>query len=358
MDVCRLALYDGPVDIFDYMNTKRLPFPTLIALSIFDSTEPEAAWGGIRITEEFSPTCLRNIQELSVYSVSFPDDCGMLAELLSLTCFVDCEVDYQRLFDCCTKLARAQDIEFMEIFRSVSLPRSLQLIKLRPARTFDLDVLRLLPNWTVVLIPRLPLHEVGSLNGVLPLSLASHAHPAELSLTADHEIALVSLPDSEVVWSMRPFSMSDSHFLEGLETDSCQRLTSISVAIKQLGRLFVSQLHVTGLEQFEFRLNGVQAWPLLRSDQDFFVRAPRLRRVIFNANGSADAIGAHMEDIYGVLDVLCASFRALLVYDGEILTSITLYAPAACVQQIDCADFAYFAHEYIVRTDAKNQVPS
>ncbi|EJD40641.1 hypothetical protein AURDEDRAFT_127534 [Auricularia subglabra TFB-10046 SS5] len=336
MDIRRLALYDGPVDVFEGMNPKKLTLTALITLYFFDPNDPHAG-GSIEISEEFSPSCIPNLRELSVYSIALPKDCGRLMALQSLTCTIHDERDYQRLFDCCPNIIRVQfnDIEFTEIFPSISLPRSLKTLILRPERTFDLDPPRLLKNWIGMRIPRLVLQEVIFLNGVLPLFFASHPHPAELRLNAaEHEIALVSLPDSEVMWTITPFPPADYDYLEGLETSSCQRLTSISVAMEQLGRLFVSQLHVPGLEQFEFRLNGVQEWPRLRSDEDFFVRAPRLRRVVFNANGSADDISARMDDIYGVLDVLRTSFRRLLVYDAEFLDSLTLRAPAASLTSL------------------------
>ncbi|EJD40689.1 hypothetical protein AURDEDRAFT_186929 [Auricularia subglabra TFB-10046 SS5] len=360
MDIRRLSLYGGPADIFDYINLKRLPLPALIALDVHDPTEPKATWYGIMVEDAFSPRCLPNLQELSAFGVAFPDDSAGLQVLRSLTCSVNYQGLYQRLFDCCPNVVRVQlnDINFGTRFLTIKLPPSLETLILRPKRTGDLNVYWLLQTWTGVRIPRLVMHPARSLRGVLQLFLASHSHPVELRLNAaDHELALVSLPDRTDVWTLTPSPRSDSEFLEGLETSACERLTSISVAMGQLGRLFVSQLHVPALEQLEFRLNGAQAFPLLQSDADFFVRAPRLRRVIFNANGSTDAISAHMEDIYGVLDVLRASFRALLVYDAEFLDSIMLHAPEACVQPMDCADFAHFSHEYIVCVDVKNPAP-
>lgn len=238
-------------------------------------------------------------------------------------------------------------------FPPVSLPASLRTVELRPTPGSELDVEWVLRNWEGARIPQLVVHDAGTAQGIVPLFLAMHPHPIELGLNnCDGETVLSALAGEKLTWTIAPSHTALPTFLKGLEISDCDRLTSISVALEELGQLFAARLHSPSLERIEFRLDGAKEVPLPPSGNDgTCICAPRLQRVLLSLDARSDTSDARMNEIQGILVVLSALFRALISYDADLLESVTLSAPAACVQLFNSSTtyFACLAKAYSVR---------
>lgn len=291
----------------------------------------------------FGARCLPNLQELAAPNVRFLPHGTPFGALRSIT-LEGVYGHHRALFAHCPSLVRMNITEsaLSPQLPDPPVPASLKDVSSQCSRPTVLRLLEFMQHWCGICVPRLVAREVYSLQGIFPLFLASHERPVELRLLEDEDetVILSTTPHDDSVWEISPSPLCADEFLARIERPTSERLTSVSVAFSRLGALLAAQLHTPGLEQLELRVDSAADGdpPPLRARDGHFLRAPRLRSISF-------AIGDGCPDLLAdSLSMLRTSFRALIIYDAELLDTITVSHRAGRV----CAGFAPYAKQYLI----------
>ncbi|EJD51458.1 hypothetical protein AURDEDRAFT_120806 [Auricularia subglabra TFB-10046 SS5] len=357
----RLRMYDGPVAAFVKLSPEEVPLPHLTCLRILDpymGDEDTAV-----ISAQWSPRCLPNLREVEGPDIDFSPPCaGPFLRLESLSCYLRYWEGGGHISAACPNLVTLElrNADAARPSRLEPFPASLSNLILRADTLAGLGF-RVSATFNTVLsmpdvqqLQRVFLDGARSLQVPLTRLLSLHECPLDATLTQHtRNVCFESVPDGDFAWTIAMYrDVAGATFFQPLETVCGMRLTAITVAMEQLIDFLRQRLNLPGIDMLRLYLNGALGGALpVESLERYSVRVPRLQDFVLQISGRHDTIHSNMADIQSVLSALRWSFRFLVVYDAELLDSLTLFCPATLVEEVRCDDLAHFAKEYTVDTE-------
>ncbi|EJD48144.1 hypothetical protein AURDEDRAFT_162615 [Auricularia subglabra TFB-10046 SS5] len=343
----RVHEYSGPYWAFSESSFHTRSYPNLFS---FDCLDPTWTSDDFEVRTYWGAGVMPNLRCLSGPSLQFSERCHPLSSLTSLTCYLSTDPgDYQHLFRCCPSLV---SLDIGAIFETTPLPpgpfpATLQDVTLRGSDEDDdtrINYRTPLMAWPKCRIPRLTIHGASSLSAPVSLFLASTDGPVALSIGGPGE-SRVTISTGEHRWQVNPWPFRlQKEWFDDMRTLLAGRVSSITVAIDYIDDLLAACIHAPLLTSLELTLVGEIGWSLPRAPADYRLEVPKLRHVVLDIPESSDT-----DDIWDysseAISCLTHHFRSVLVYDADLLDTITLRnADHDAVQ----SGLATFAREYIV----------
>lgn len=340
----RLQEYEGSEHVFACLNPDSVPLPNMQSLAILESSAQSLS-DVLMLADIPSPRCVPNLRRL-VGPIFDPEE-QIYPALEELVCTLQ-SVHSDDLFRSFPNLVRAElyGRHATQLPRG-PVPRTIREIiihgePLGPIPGLGFESLR---AWAGESIPRLTLIGAVVLKTIVEELLAVHPRePTRLAIsTGERDITLES---SGWCWQITTRGFWDSHRWVGElhRLFTSVHIVALSLHIGRLGAFLGARLEAPHLETLELCLTGTPDGAL--SDTDY-LRAPHLRHLTLDVGGTHAEVRAHMDDINTVLAALSINFRTMLVYDAELLETVTARTTTRSIAEIDCANYAQFARRYV-----------